>query len=127
MERYETLCLFLLGGSAYVGVELAWRGASHWTMFLAGGACLCYLGWLAARPTLPLLWAAALGALGVSALELAVGLACTRLFRLQVWDYSHEWGNLGGLVCPKYTLFWFVLCGWVLWIMRVLCHTVPRR
>ena len=29
--------LFLLGGGAYAALELAWRGTTHWTMFLTGG------------------------------------------------------------------------------------------
>ena len=33
---------------------------------------------------------------------------------MPVWDYSGEWGNLAGLVCPKYTLLWFLLCLWLL-------------
>ena len=37
-----------------------------------------------------------------------------------MWDYSQEWGNLAGLVCPKYTALWFLLCLWVLGMMRFL-------
>ena len=71
----EQLSLFFLGGGAYTALELAWRGTTHWTMFAAGGACLCLLQKLAAAP-LPLAGAAALGAAGVSGLELAVGAVC---------------------------------------------------
>ena len=55
----EQLSLFFLGGGAYAALELAWRGTTHWTMFAAGGACLCLLQKLAAAP-LPLAGAAAL-------------------------------------------------------------------
>ena len=57
---------------------------------------------------------------GVSVLELGTGLACRRLLHVEVWDYSQEWGNLAGLVCPKYTALWFLLCLWVLGMMRFL-------
>ena len=106
----ERLSLFCLGGGAYAALELAWRGTTHWTMFLAGGVCLCLLQALAAGP-LPLAVAAALGAAGVSGLELAVGAVCRRLLHIAVWDYADEWGNLAGLVCPRYTFYWFLLCG----------------
>lgn len=75
-----------------------------------GGVCLCLLQALAAGP-LPLAVAAALGAAGVSGLELAVGAVCRRLCIFAVWDYADEWGNLAGLVCPRYTFYWFLLCG----------------
>lgn len=64
----ERASLFLLGGGAYAALELAWRGTTHWTMFLTGGVCLCLLQALADRP-LPLGPAAAVGAAGVSGLE----------------------------------------------------------
>ena len=83
----ERLSLFCLGGGAYTALELAWRGTTHWTMFLAGGVCLCLLQALAAGP-LPLAVAAALGAAGVSGLELAVGAVCRRLLHIAVWDLS---------------------------------------
>ena len=119
----EWTSLFFLGGGAYAALELAWRGTTHWTMFLAGGACLCLLQWLAARP-LPLAAAACTGAACVSGLELAVGAVCRVMLHTAVWDYTGEWGNLAGLVCPKYTLYWFLLCGWVIFVLRYVESTV---
>lgn len=107
------------GGTAYLALEIAWRGTTHWTMFLAGGACLCALDALGRLP-LPTPLLAGIGAVGVSVLELGTGLACRRLLHVEVWDYSQEWGNLAGLVCPKYTALWFLLCLWVLGMMRFL-------
>ena len=46
----DRIFLFLLGGGGYAALELAWRGTTHWTMFAAGGACLCLLQMLADRP-----------------------------------------------------------------------------
>ena len=114
----ERAMLFLLGGGGYLAIELAWRGASHWTMFLAGGICLCVLQALAGRPVcLPR--AAGAGAAAVSGLEVCIGLACREVLHIAVWDYSAEWGNLAGLVCPRYCLYWFLLCGWVILVLRV--------
>ena len=112
-SRGLAAAVFILGGAAYLGVELAWRGMTHWTMFFAGGLCLCGLCRLerSGRPLAPLALRATGGVLLV---ELAVGLFCTRLLGVPVWDYSGEWGNLAGLVCPKYTLLWFLLCLWLL-------------
>lgn len=85
--------------------------------------CLCLLQALADRP-LPLGPAAAVGAAGVSGLELAVGAVCRRVLHTAVWDYADEWGNLAGLVCPKYTAYWFLLCGWVIFVLRGVESTV---
>lgn len=120
VKKVERGALFLLGGGAYIGLELAWRGATHWTMFLLGGACLCWLDWMDTRLCLPLWRSAALGAAGVTGMELATGLLCNRLLRMQIWDYSKEWGNLAGAVCPRFALLWYLLCLWVLFWLRAL-------
>ena len=36
---YKHLVLAEVGGVIYVALELAWRGRSHWTMFILGGVC----------------------------------------------------------------------------------------
>ena len=70
----EPIILFALGGAGYQAIELAWRGTTHWTMFAAGGACLCLLQQLARRRSLPLGAAALCGAAAASGVELGVGL-----------------------------------------------------
>ena len=105
----EPIILFALGGAGYQAIELAWRGTTHWTMFAAGGACLCLLQQLARRRSLPLGAAALCGAAAASGVELGVGLACRYLLHLAVWDYSALWGNVAGLVCPLQLLLVFAL------------------
>ena len=114
----QELILGLTGGLGYYCIELAWRGTTHWTMFAAGGACLCLLQQLARRRSLPLGAAALCGAAAASGVELGVGLACRYLLHLAVWDYSALWGNVAGLVCPLYSFYWFLLCFWVLLVLR---------
>lgn len=114
----EPIILFALGGAGYQAIELAWRGTTHWTIFAAGGACLCLLQQLARRRSLPLGAAALCGAAAASGVELGVGLACRYLLHLAVWDYSALWGNVAGLVCPLYSFYWFLLCFWVLLVLR---------
>ena len=107
--RWEAAALFLLGGTAYLGLEMAWRGTTHWTMFFAGGVCLCLLRWFDDRFHCPLPAAALLAAAGVSGVELTFGVVCTYLLRLHA-----------GLICPKYSLLWFLLCFWLLGGLRTL-------
>ena len=38
----EFLFLLGVGGSVYYGVEVLFRGFSHWSMFLLGGLCLVF-------------------------------------------------------------------------------------
>ncbi len=42
-------------------------------------------------------------------IEYLAGLFCLKVSKVRLWDYSMEWGNIQGIICPKYTFFWAVL------------------
>ena len=48
-------------------------------------------------------------ALAMTALEYIAGLMSLKVMHLRLWDYSHCWGNIQGLICPLFTFFWGVL------------------
>ncbi len=109
---WEVIILFAVGGFGYGQIELLYRGHTHWSMILVGGLCFVSLAWLDSR--LPQRTALALrcllGAFLVTGIELASGLVVNRWLGLGVWDYSNQWGNLWGQICPLFTLYWTVLC-----------------
>lgn len=47
--------------------------------------------------------------LGMTLIEYIAGLLSTRVFKVQLWDYSRRWGNIQGIICPLFTLFWGIL------------------
>ena len=105
MEIWKRSVLFYLGGCAYVGLELLWRGRSHGSMFAAGGTCFLLIGHLNhVRPRLPLPLRAVAGAGIVTMVELGMGLLCNRNF--EVWDYRERAGNFLGQICPAFTVLW---------------------
>ncbi len=105
MDLWKKGLLFGIGGAGYVGLELLWRGRSHSSMFLAGGACFLLLGGLnRAEPRLPGWLRFPTGALVITMVELAAGLLVNRQFA--VWDYRSQWGNFCGQICPLFSLLW---------------------
>ena len=61
------------------------------------------------------------GGLLATLVEYAVGLFYEGVARVRFWDYSQQPGNLGGRICPLYTLFWGVLAMvLVYWLQPVL-------
>ena len=97
----KRLGLFCLGGSAYVGMEVLFRGRSHGSMFLAGGGCFLLLGKLKRLP-LPLRGLAGAGI--ITGVELATGLLVNRGY--QVWDYRNLPLNYRGQICLPFSLLW---------------------
>lgn len=119
-ERRRGLALFYWGGVLYGLVEIIWRGETHWTMLLTGGACFWLLDRLdGVSGRDPLALRCCKGALLITAAELAAGLFFNRLLRLDVWDYSGRPFNLLGQVCPLYTLYWYFLCYPAFGILRL--------
>ena len=105
MKIWKQAVLFYLGGCAYMGLELLWRGRSHGSMFIAGGTCFLLIGQLnQVQPRLPLPLRAVTGAGIVTMVELGMGLLCNRNF--EVWDYRERAGNFLGQICPAFTVLW---------------------
>ncbi|MCQ2515240.1 MAG: putative ABC transporter permease [Saccharofermentans sp.] len=51
----------------------------------------------------------ALMALAITALEYLAGLIFIKGMNIKLWDYSNEWGNIRGIICPKFSLYWMIL------------------
>ena len=93
-----------------MGIEILWRGHTHWTMGVLGGVCFALIGLLdEVQDHPPMLLQMVQGAAIVTALELIVGLIVNRWLGWNVWDYSDMPGNLWGQVCPQFAAAWLVL------------------
>ena len=119
MNFLRKSALFALGGGAYVGLELLFRGRSHGSMFLAGGSSLVLIGQLNhTEPKLSFPLRAVAGAGIITMVELAAGLLFNRDYR--VWDYRDQPGNYMGQICPLFSLLWIALAALVLLIYEPL-------
>ena len=125
MDFLKKGALFSLGGLAYCGLELLWRGRTHFSMFLAGGTSLLLLGKLnRAEPKLPLFLRAVVGSGIITLVELSAGLIFNRSYT--VWDYRDQWGNWLGQICPLFSLLWIGIAALVLLIYDPLENLVGR-
>lgn len=108
----KALVLILCGGALYMGVELLYRGRSHWSMGVLGGACFYLIGLLdEVWPGAPLSVQMALSAWGIVCAEFLTGLLVNRVLGLGVWDYSGQRHNLLGQVCLPFAACWTALAG----------------
>lgn len=105
--------LFLVGGMIYTGIEILWRGWTHWTMFLLGGGGFVVLG-LLNEYKIPWHWCllrqAIVGATIITILEFITGCIVNLWLGWGVWDYSALPLNILGQVCLYYFLLWIPLC-----------------
>ena len=51
----------------------------------------------------------AIMAAAVTLVEYVAGLIFIKGMHVRLWDYSKQWGNIQGIICPKFTLAWALL------------------
>ena len=109
----EYLTIFLIGGLVCIGIEIGFRGYTHWSMFILGGLCLVIVGLLNEVPLFPknfgLIPQGILGSIVITVLEFITGLIVNVWLGWDIWDYSDLPLNIMGQICLPFTLAWFAL------------------
>ena len=102
--------LFFIYGFMYYIIEVLYRGYSHWSMFFLGGLCGVIIGLLNEKnKTISGLKQGIYGALIVTILEFIIGYIVNILLGWNIWDYSNVPFNFLGQICLPFTIIWFIL------------------
>lgn len=129
MNIFLTLAfLFCIGSVVGWGIEVVFRrffSAHHWVNpgFLVGpylplyGSSLCVLYLLAMLEPLIAIENAWLKKLilflgmaaAITILEYVAGIIFIHGMKIKLWDYSDQWGNIKGIICPLFSFFWMLL------------------
>ena len=48
-------------------------------------------------------------ALVMTIIEYIAGIIFIKGMKVKLWDYSKEWGNVQGIICPRFSFYWAVL------------------
>ena len=46
---------------------------------------------------------------GITLIEFIAGLIFIKRFKIKLWDYSNQKGNIMGIICPLFSLIWLVV------------------
>ena len=105
------LILFLLGGYVYYGIEILWRGYSHYSMIICGGICFIYAGLQNEQVDWDYpFWKQVLRVEAfILSAEFITGCIVNLWLGLNVWDYSGLPGNILGQTCPQFALLFLPL------------------
>lgn len=125
---FKNAILILTGGLLYYGIEILWRGHSHWTMFLLGGVCFYFIGLINEIISwkMRLRYQILIGTTIITTLEFIVGCIVNLWLGWNVWDYSNVPFNILGQVCLPYILLWIPISAAAIiaddWIRYFLFH-----
>ena len=48
-------------------------------------------------------------AIGMTLIEYAAGIFCLKFLKVRLWDYSNQWGNVQGIICPQFSTAWAIM------------------
>lgn len=48
-------------------------------------------------------------AIGMTAIEYIAGILSIKVMKVRLWDYSKNWGNIQGIICPLFSCIWAAL------------------
>lgn len=121
MKKY--LFAFGLGFVIYPVIEIMFRGYTHISMAVTGGAAVSALYAYHNRQSSVGIWGKSLiGSLIITGIELIAGVIVNMVFKLNVWDYSNCPLNLWGQICLPFSVAWFFLA----MLFFLLCPYIDR-
>ena len=114
--------LWILGGTLYYGIEILYRGYSHWTMFVLGGICMMFFAFQGFGDAL---WKQVLRSIiFVTSCEFITGMIVNKYLGWNVWDYSKMPLDIMGQICLPFTLLFAILCTAGIWLTNMILHYV---
>lgn len=106
-------------GAAYVTIETLWRGYSHPSMLIVGGLCGVLVGAVNQIPRfykMKIICQSLIGAGIVLVVEFISGCILNLWLGLNIWDYSGQFGNILGQICPTYGFLWVFIMPLAIWM-----------
>ena len=118
--------IFILGGTLGYFIELVFRRIVHkkWInpgfltgpclpLYGVGTVCLFFISSFnysfIASPVWRAVFVIAIITFAMTFVEYITGLIFIKGMNVKLWDYSDRWGNIQGIICPLFTLFWGII------------------
>lgn len=57
-------------------------------------------------------------AVSMTLVEFMAGLIALKWLKVRYWDYRNQWGNVMGIICPKFSLAWGLVCALYLYLIH---------
>lgn len=63
--------------------------------------------------------------IGATVIEYIAGIMCLKWFKVRLWDYRDQPGNIQGIICPLFSFFWLLIsAGYYLLLHKYIINAV---
>jgi len=104
----ELIFVYFFGSVLYSIIEVLFRGYTHWSMALTGGACFLLFYILNFSLDIGIIGKCFFASFIITSFEFVVGYFVNIVFRLNVWSYADMPYNYLGQICLLYSGIWFL-------------------
>lgn len=104
----ELIFVYCIGSVLYSFIEIVFRGYTHWSMMLTGGACFLLFYLMNTSLNINLLGKCFFSMFIITSFEFVVGYFVNIVFNLNVWSYAGLPFNYLGQICLLYSCIWFL-------------------
>lgn len=103
--------LAYVGFTTYITVEVCFRGYSYPLMGVCGSILLLLLDYFIERIpwSVDLFTQGLIGSGLITCMELIIGITLQACHFPAMWDYSSEWMNFRGVICPLFSFLWIAV------------------
>jgi hypothetical protein len=104
------IAVFVIGGLIYCGIEMLYRGRTHFAMFILAGCCSLVMAWVNDNLSydMPFWKQVVIASAACIGGEYLTGIIANRQFN--IWDYRGLWGTFaGGQLNIVFCLAWVFL------------------
>ena len=60
----------------------------------------------------------------MTVIEYIAGIVFIKGMGIKLWDYSNRWGNIQGIICPLFSLFWSIAAAGFYFLLRPICENL---
>lgn len=64
--------------------------------------------------------------ISMTIIELIAGIIFIKGMKIKLWDYSDQWGNFQGIICPLYSFLWTIVVVIFYFFIKPLCILVIK-
>lgn len=110
-NKIKYCILFYVGFTTYITIEVLFKNYSYALMGITGA--ICFLIFDKINELIPwnldLFIQGCIGSIVVTLFELIIGLGLQYLNVSPMWDYTSQWMNYKGVICPLFSFLWIWL------------------